>query len=466
MNFSEPPSARTPSWPHQREAFWKADARIAERGAAILPLKMGRGKSKVVIDLLNHWQALRVLILCPKSVIPVWGSQLAAHSSRTWMILPRTFNQTSRSFASKVEMNHGSCDPESPLAVICNYDSIWREPLNDLVSSLKWDAIVLDESHRLKAPGGKASRGIRVIARNIPRRLALTGTPAPHSPLDLYAQFRALDTSVFGTSFASFRQRFAIMGGFQGKQVIGFRNQKEMRELYLKLACEVDDSAVVLPEVTHTEIPVILEHATQQAYRSLDHHFVARVKSGEIVASNALTQLLRLQQLTGGSAVTEDESGEPIRTQISHEKQSALADLLEDLDAAEPVVVFCRFHADLTAVHNAALAAKRKSLELSGRANELAEWQRGDAPILAAQIQAGSVGVDMTRAAYVVFYSLGFSLGEYEQALARSHRPGQTRPVSYYHLVCPGTVDTKVYSALQARKDVVSEIIEGIRRET
>ena len=97
-------------------------------------------------------------------------------------------------------------------------------------------------------------------------------------------------------------------------------------------------------------------------------------------------------------------------------------------------------------------------MELSGRENNLEAWQQGGADILGVQIQAGGVGISLVRARYCIYYSVGFSLGDYEQSLARVHRPGQNQSVIYYHLVAGGTVDEKVYDALQKRRKVIDEI--------
>jgi SNF2 family DNA or RNA helicase len=79
------------------------------------------------------------------------------------------------------------------------------------------------------------------------------------------------------------------------------------------------------------------------------------------------------------------------------------------------------------------------------------------------QIKAGGVGVDLTRARYSIFYSTGFSLGDYDQAKARTHRPGQTRPVMHIHLVARGTVDVRVRRALEKRAQIVESILAEIR---
>ena len=127
------------------------------------------------------------------------------------------------------------------------------------------------------------------------------------------------------------------------------------------------------------------------------------------------------------------------------------------------MVVFCRFHRDLDAVNRIADEAGRRSLELSGRMDELKRWQAGEVPVLAVQIDSGGLGIDLTRARYAIYYSLGFSLGSYEQSLARVHRPGQTRPVEYIHLLAEGTVDEKVMAALSNRADVVNSVLQQMK---
>jgi len=81
------------------------------------------------------------------------------------------------------------------------------------------------------------------------------------------------------------------------------------------------------------------------------------------------------------------------------------------------------------------------------------------------QIQSGGVGIDCTRAAYAFYYSLGFSLGDYDQSLARLRRPGQTRCVRYYHLVATGTVDEQVYAALRDRRTVIDAVMNKLTKK-
>jgi SNF2 family DNA or RNA helicase len=102
-------------------------------------------------------------------------------------------------------------------------------------------------------------------------------------------------------------------------------------------------------------------------------------------------------------------------------------------------------------------------MELSGKRNELRRWQDGEAQVLAVQIDAGAEGVDLTRARYSIFYSVGYSLGRYDQAKKRTHRPGQMKPVTHIHLVARGTVDVKIMRALEKRADIVNAILAEIK---
>jgi SNF2 family DNA or RNA helicase len=148
---------------------------------------------------------------------------------------------------------------------------------------------------------------------------------------------------------------------------------------------------------------------------------------------------------------------------IDSGKAELLAEIAEDIDEHEPIVVFCRFQHDLDEIKAVAEKLGRTYGEISGRKKDAlddrAELKDG-IQIAGVQIQAGGVGIDLTKARYGIYYSVGYSLGDYEQSLARIHRPGQTRPVIYYHLVAASTIDETVYRNLSNKRDVVKSIME------
>jgi SNF2 family DNA or RNA helicase len=184
---------------------------------------------------------------------------------------------------------------------------------------------------------------------------------------------------------------------------------------------------------------------------------------GEVTADNVLVKILRCQQMTGGALPLDDGTIEEIDT----EKAKLLADELEDINPAEPVVVFCRFHHDLDNVSKVADQLGRRYGELSGRRSDAlaadATLTEG-VQVAGIQIQAGGTGVDFTRSAFGIYYSVGHSLGDYLQSRKRLHRPGQTRSTRFRHLVMEGTIDEDVYEALANRQKVTDRIAEKVRR--
>jgi SNF2 family DNA or RNA helicase len=419
-------------WRHQSEAA----AWAAERNASMLALDMGCGKT---------FTALLALGLARSGVEP-----LLLHEG------PNA--KRAEKLRQSLSMAGGKT-----LVVVTNYDSVWRGELGKAIEAAQWSAFILDESHRIKAPGGKASRWLARVAakQEHAKRLCLTGTPMPHSPLDLYGQFRFLDANVFGSSYTRMRARYAECDVRFPSKVKKWRNQDELAAKLDAHSWRVTaDEVLDLPDAIHDTIPVPLSPATMKFYRQLEKEMTAEIEAGTVTVSNALTKLLRLQQATGGYART-DELG-TVLIDGTPTKRQILEDRLDDLAVTEPVVVFCRFRSDLDDVQAAARQLGREYAEVSGDRKDLERWQAGDATILGVQIASGGVGIDLSRAAYAFYYSLGYSLGDYEQSLARLRRPGQTRCVRYYHLVAPGTVDEQVYAALRERRSVIEAVLRNL----
>jgi SNF2 family DNA or RNA helicase len=430
-----------------------------KRGAMICA-DMGTGKSAMAVytALVHGFQ--KTLIVCPLRVVQVWKPQFELHSAVPFVVAPLDDSFANvRAKRAEAERQMRLAQARGvPVAVVINFESVWRSPFAEWALRQRWDLMIGDEIHRCKAPGGKASRFLARLGKVARYRIGMTGTPAPHGPLDLYGPLRAVAPAIFGWSFAAFRQRYAIMGGFQNHQVVGYRNLDELNRKFYSIAFRVTKDVLDLPEEIEATYTCELGAEARQAYQALSKNLIAEVRTGIVTAANALVRLLRFAQLTGGFIRTDD--GEQI--QVDTAKMDLLRDVLEDLDAGEPVVVFCRFRNDLDIVHRVAADLGRGALEISGRRDDLRDWQAGAAPILAVQIQAGGVGIDLTRSRYAIYYSIGFSLGDFLQSKARIHRPGQQRTTEYIFLAAAQTVDEQILRALAVRQD----LIEFVLRQT
>lgn len=459
----QPAVRRNDSWRHQVAAYHFANGK---RGA-MLALGMGCGKSKVTVDLIVNRNAKQAIILCPVSVLPVWRREFDRHAGSPVDVLILD-SGTCETKARKAEQFMARCRATGApaAAVVVNYESAWRDPLAKWILGYNWCVAVCDESHRIKSHDANVSKFAAKLALVSEFRLALTGTPMPHSPLDLFSQFRFIDRGLFGTWFHHFRNRYAKLNAMFPGKVDAWLNQEELKERFALLSYRVTaDEVLDLPEASHHERRCTLSPKAMKIYRSLEQDLIADVGSGVVTATNALTRLLRLQQATSGFVVPDDSDG--AAEEIDVAKGVLLDDIIEDIGPGEPLVVFCRFRRDIDFARRVAERHGRRFGELSGASKDGLDdmgCMAAGVDVLGVQIQAGGVGVDLTRARYAVYFSLGFSLGDYEQSLARLHRPGQSRHVHYYHLIASGTVDEAVYGALRNRKQVVESVLSVLKR--
>ncbi len=299
--------------------------------------------------------------------------------------------------------------------------------------------------------------------------------------MDLYAQGRFLEESLFGTSFAKFKAHYGNWfeiplkdangnpkldrwgNPIKARKLVGVRNEGELQSKLDSLSYRVkaDDVLDLPPAVTQKRV-CTLSPAERRVYKDLEKHLIAEINGGFITASNALTKILRLQQATQG--YLQDEEGNV--HQIGSSKAGLLKDVLLDIDSHEPVVVFGRFHSDLDQIIGVCEDLGRRPLELSGRRNQLQEFKEATGnEVMVAQIQSGSVGVDFSRAAYSIYFTPTYDGGAWQQSLRRTRRPTKHLHGSYIYiqLIAEGTIDADIYRGLDRKEALGEHVLSGIR---
>lgn len=446
-------------WLHQKQAYHFA----RNLPGAFLNMGVGTGKTKVAIDLIQNSPARRVLVICTSKGARVWPWQFELHAAVPYLMAASSGSLEKRVFEAR-RLSEAARAADMLFVQVVNYEAMAMGPMKEWLLSVTWGYVVYDEGHHLKSAGGVRSRFASQLSDRAIRRLALTGTPMHHTPLDVYGQFRAVDKGVYGTSFALFRARYAVMGGFKGYQVVRYQHQEELRSRMLTVTYEAPASVLDLPPATHTFRTCVLGPAARKVYKDLENDFMASV-SGDatVVPPNALARLLRLRQITGGNVGVENTDGSTSVRQLDDAKEKLFGEVLEEL-GDEPVVVFAVFTADLAAIRRQCSDLGITHAELSGKADDFDLWKSGGARVLACQVQSGGEALSMVEARYCVYYSMGFSLGDYQQTAGRIRRPGQTRPVTYIHLLAEDTVDETVWRAVQRNEDIVRSILALDRR--
>ena len=141
------------------------------------------------------------------------------------------------------------------------------------------DMIICDESQRIKTPGARQSKAMARLGTIARYRMILTGTPVSQGPLDFYSQYRFLDRNIFGTSYYAFRARYALMGGYENRQVIGYQNLDDLVQKAHTVAfrCRKED-CLDLPEQVDQVMYCELEKDARRVY---DQRGVGAELSGE-----------------------------------------------------------------------------------------------------------------------------------------------------------------------------------------
>ena len=353
--------------------------------------------------------------------------------------------------------------------------------LVDAVRRYNPHLLVCDESHRLKSPGGNASKLTARLAKFIPRRVLLTGTVMPSGPLDVYAQWRTLDPYAFGeqkpngevrpANFGTFKSRYAIMGGWMGKEVIGYKNLDFMQQIMAKnSAVARKEDALDLPPVTDVTIPVELSPKEKAAYADMKSDLRVQLSSGlYTTATSRLTMALRLRQITSGHLPDDNHQ---VRI-IGQSKVATATSLINDTLLGEKrVVVFSFFKAELAMLAQALALKGTEIMAISGdtKDQERIRLRRrfgSDDPtrmIMVAQITTMSLSVnELITASHAVFGSLSLRRDDYIQGRDRLNRIGQTRPVTFWHLIAPGTVDDVILKSHREKTNLENAVLAHIQ---
>jgi len=446
------PITKYTAWNHQLQAYHFCYG----LKSAFLHMHMGTGKTKVVIDLiLNRPHFIeKILILCPKSVIPVWEAECEKHCpDSSYLVAIPLIGTSKQKMAILNSETFGGTE-----CIVTNFESMLTLDIRKRLNEIDFDLCIIDESHRIKSPSGKISKFIATLGQGIEYKMCLTGTPMPKSPLDIYAQFRFLDPGIYGTSYVRFRDKYAYLDHFN--QPYSYHDMDDLREKMERITYHAGPEVLDLPDITEQTRYFNMDSVNYNKYHAVMDTFFSKVaEDSQVTVEYAITAMLRGQQITGG--FVKDDNG--VLQTLHRDKIALLKDTLEDIGPDEPVVIFCRFIRDIELLGGAILEPVSY---LHGRANGVSDWQNGDTRILIAQIQSGSVGIDLTRAAYAIYYTLDWNLGNYEQSRARIHRPGQDRSCTLIHLAALGpdnqsTIDGEIITALSKREDFIKKVLAG-----
>ena len=455
---------RAAPYEHQRRAAAFALDRLSRGGGAALLMEMGTGKTLTSIGIVGQlWKERRIarlLIVAPLSILGVWRDEFDKFAGYEYCL--SVLKGTAARKADTIRHMAG----KSLQVLVINYESAWR--MEKELAEWRPDMIVCDEGHKIKTHNIAASKAMHRLAGKAKYRLLLTGTVITNKPIDVFSQYKFCDPAIYGNSFYQFRNRYFDMVGFGGYTPVMKRSMEgEFTERLHSIAFRATKAECLdLPEFTDIVQRIDLEPQAMRIYRQLVRDSYAELAEGSVTVTNVLSQLLRLSQLTGGYVGNDDAGG---ITQVSTAKLDALSDLVDGAVAdGRKIVVIARFVPEIHAIGKMLEKKKIRYAQISGeirdRDEQIAAFQNDpDLPVFIGQIATAGLGITLTAASLMVFYSLDYSMSNYEQTRARIHRVGQKNECTYIHLVARGTVDVKVLKALHDKANLAKSLVDDYR---
>lgn len=463
----------TKPWRHQREAL----KFLMPRDFGALYTLPGSGKTKVMIDLILNRGFKRVFIITKNRIARrgVWENEIAIHAPEGSIFICNVttipvVKRQAHILKNVPRLTTGHDSGIQAVVMICNYDTIWRNPFKKfLLNKWKPDCVICDESHAIKTPGSKCSRMLQLLGRRAAHRYMLTGTPMAQSPLDVYAQYRFMAPQVFGERYEDFKFEYANYrptGG--GYPVLDkkkpFKNLDVLTEKMFSCAFVTEDLDLDLPPEQHITINFSMPKQTQTLYQKLRKKGCALFDDKFVDAENILVQITRMKQLCSGFIPLEDDDGNVTMQRMDHAREEAFADLMDGIPPSEPVVVFARWKKDVARIRSLLRDMGRTSSELTGRTDTSKNWLNGKTQVLIMHIASGAEGLnDLVKARYGIYYTPTSSLAEFIQSKGRLMRPGQIRPVVFYtlHETAPfETMDDLAAQAVREKRSIVDIIME------
>ena len=424
--------------------------------SGILADDMGLGKTVQTLSAIlaahEAGQLDASLVVCPASVLSVWELEVNrwCEGVRPVVLTSQNRSKYLRDFPPKT-------------VAIASYASVARSA--ELFGKKVWNYVVLDEAHRVKNHNTASAKACKALfARH---KVAVTGTPIQNRLRDVWALYDSIMPGHLGTDVGGFEHKFAIPIEKHKDEAAAARLRLRIDPFKLRrLKSQV---AKDLPVLTQQIRSVHLHPEQRALYGALVQQIVPegiealRDPSRRGSPLLALEKLLRLRQICAHPKLIDKK----LPLYGTSAKFDEFRDLLEEcLDADHKVLVFTQWTsmADLIAQHldneSITFSMLDGSVPSERRARLVKDFQEPEGPdVLVVSLLAGGEGITLTEADTVIMYDRWWNPAVEDQAIARAHRIGQTRPVTAYILEAQDTIEQRLAKMLGTKRELAEDLI-------
>ncbi|MFW5668975.1 MAG: SNF2-related protein [Acetivibrio ethanolgignens] len=447
--------------PHDYQKF-AADFIMTHPISAVI-LFLGAGKTVITLTVIEklmyeEFEVGKVLIIAPLRVAKVtWKDEILK-----WKHL----RHMSYAVAVGTEKERMEALRKNADITIIN-----RENLQWLIEksgvSFDYDMVVIDELSSFKNWQSKRFRAFMKVRPKVKRIVGLTGTPAPNSLMDLFAEFKCLDMGErLGRFITQYRTAYFTPDKMNGQIVYSYKLLPGAEERIYEKISDITISMKALdhlkmPELISNKYPVYMDEAEEAKYQAMKNDLILPFKDeDDITAANAAALSGKLSQMANGAVYS--DNGETVY--IHDRKLDALEDIIE---AAQGPILLCYwFKHDLERIVNRLDALKVGYSKISTE-ESIRKWNEGKYQVGLIHPASAGHGLNLQHGGNViVWFGLTWSLELYDQTNARLWRQGQqASTVVVQHIVTAGTIDERILDAISKKEKGQNALIDAVKAE-
>jgi SNF2 family DNA or RNA helicase len=342
--------------------------------------------------------------------------------------------------------------------IVTNYEQLHK------YAPFAFEAVILDESHKVKNFSSNANEYCRMLASNSIYTYLFTGTPQDKSRHEILSQIAILDPRVMPvktrTLFRYFNQDDYFKPSTEKRQfsreltsIIETYTWGKPTEEVVQLTKE-NDYTIHCTKSTEYDIllkdRVLVKHFNGERYRC--------------VADNKGVLKVKLRELCNGHIELVSHSNGTILDYIRTDKSDKLEELLSY--HVNKGIIYYEFDNDLPIIEKELCKQSINYRIVNGHTNKknsakyIEEFKQGIVGILVMQSKSGNAGLDLTNVNDIIFYSLPESYITFTQCKARINRIGQTKECNYYYLICKDSIEEQMLVALRRKKNFSTRLFK------
>lgn len=336
---------------------------------------------------------------------------------------------------------------------------------------------IFDESHQIKNHSSLSWKTSNKLGKLCSRRIILTGTPIAANLEDAWSQFKWLDESIIGIRYSSsFRNEYCVMGGFEGKQIVGSKNLERFMSLIEPHTFILAKDEIGLPPKTFVRWPFELSNYQSDQISLIKSEIKEALLSGDIerISSiNPASAAMKIQQISNGFVYNEDGTSQSFFDPPMNPRCKALIEVIDCIEG--PVIIWARFRKDTTNIIQAISDKfpEEKSVSYYGgterheKEKAVSDFLEGKARFFVANPASAGTGLNLQSGSCTnaIYYSNSDNSIERWQSEDRIHRIGMNGIAQYWDLVANKGIDRAILSRLQKKTSLSGAMLKEIYEE-